>query len=216
MSIINATGTTFAIASAYGTAKNMTAITNAVEAVATLEASHGIAVNDYVELFSGWGRANGRIVRAKAVVTNDVTLEGLNTTNLTVYPTGSGGGTVRKVTTWTNLSQVTRQIDSSGGDQNYEDISTIDDLDDRQIPTTRSAVTLTLNFYDDPGLAWYPVVQNATELSVPTALRITFPGGSKILGNCNWSLGQIPTIEGGTLRGKMDLTFAARPMRYAA
>ena len=75
MSVTIATGTTFAYASTYGSSANMTAITNASEAVATLGAGHGVVVGDYLEVTSGWDRLTGRIVRAKTVATNDVTFE---------------------------------------------------------------------------------------------------------------------------------------------
>ena len=51
MAITLAVGTQVAIASAYGASKTMSAISNATAAVATLEASHGVIVGDYVEMF---------------------------------------------------------------------------------------------------------------------------------------------------------------------
>ena len=83
MAITISTGTVAAIASTYGSAVNMTAITNASEAVATLAAAHGVVVGDFLEVTSGWGRLDKRIVRAKTVATNDVTFEGINTTSTT-------------------------------------------------------------------------------------------------------------------------------------
>jgi hypothetical protein len=57
----------------------MTAVSNANPGVATLEASHGVALNDIIEVTSGWPRLNGRIVKAGTVNVNDVPLVGINT-----------------------------------------------------------------------------------------------------------------------------------------
>jgi hypothetical protein len=75
------TGAILSIAKTYGTSSNMTAITNAAEAVATLAAGHGVVVGDFLEVTSGWDLLNGRIVRAKTVATNDITFETINTTS---------------------------------------------------------------------------------------------------------------------------------------
>ncbi len=109
MSITKTTGLVLAAVSTCATAVNMTAITNASEAVATLQAGHGVLVGDLLEMTSGWGRLNGRLVRAKTVATNDVTLEGVNTTSTVNYPAGAGTGTVRLANASTgliNMSQI--------------------------------------------------------------------------------------------------------------
>lgn len=215
MAITQAVGTTFAIASAYGTSKNMTAVSNATEAVATLEASHGIAAGDYVEVTSGWDRLNARIVRIKTVATNDVTFEGINTSSTTNYPAGSGTGTVRKISTWTSLSQITQNFSVSGGDQQYADITTLSDSIRKQIPTVRAPIAVTLPVYDDPSLAWYSTVSSVSESSTATAMRASFPNGSKLVANAYWSLQKTPTVEDSTLRARIDVSFAAEPTRYA-
>ena len=83
MAITLATGTALSIASTYGASVNMTALTNAAEAVATLAVGHGCVVGDFLEVTSGWDLLNNRIVRVKTVATNDITFEGINTVSTT-------------------------------------------------------------------------------------------------------------------------------------
>ena len=156
MTITLSTGTIIAIAKTYGSAVTMSALSNAAEAVATLAVGHGCVVGDYLEVTSGWGRLNGRIVRVKTVATNDITFEGINTVSTTVYPAGTGTGTIRRITVWTNLSQI-QEIGSSGGDLQYADITAIDDVVAQHMPTIRSPVTMNLKTFDDPTLAWAAV-----------------------------------------------------------
>ena len=216
MSITRSTGSQFAIASTYGSNVNMTAITNATEAVATLAAGHGVVVGDYLEITSGWDLLNGRIVRVKALATNDATLEAINTTSTSNYPAGTGAGTIRRITAWTNLSQITTGINVSGGDVNFADITTITDQIRKQIPTDRNPVVVTLPCFDDPSLAWYATVAAASDSATATAFRMTTPSGSKLVANGYWSLRKVPTIEDSTLRSEITVSFSSEPTRYAS
>lgn len=215
MSITLSTGSVIAIASTYGSSSTMSAINNAAEAVATLGGGHGVVVGDYLEVTSGWDRLNKRIVRAKVVATNDITFEGIDTTNTTRYPTGTGTGSIRRITAWTNLSQV-QGVEPGGGEQQYADITTIADLVQKQIPTTRAPVTVSMTVFDDPALAYYAVVRAAAEAALETAVRFTFPNSSKLLANAFWSLQTTPSIgSNAPLTARIDLSYAAEPVRYA-
>jgi len=215
MAVTLAVGTVGAIASTYGTAVNMTAITNASEAVATLAAAHGVVVGDYLEVTSGWDRLNGRIVRAKTVATNDVTFESINTTSTTNFPAGSGTGTIRRITAWTNLSQLTRELGVSGGDQNFADITTLVDVLQKSVPTTRNPIQVSLPYFYDNALGWVATVQSASDAATATGFRLSFPNGNKLVANAYWSLQPVPTISDSTLRGQVDLTFSASPVIYS-
>lgn len=210
-----AVGTIAQIASSYATSKTMSAVSNANPAVATLEASHGVAVGDYIEVSSGWSLLDGRIVRVSAVATNDVTLEGVNTLSATLYPTGSGGGSVREISTWANITQLAANITFSGGDQQYADITTLQDRTQRQIPTVRTPVNIVLPIFYDESLPWVSTVRAVSDASVATGLRLVFPGASRMVGNAFWNLKDSPTIEDSTLRTEIALTFSAKPINYA-
>lgn len=214
MAITLAVGTVVAYASTYGSSVNMTAITNASEAVATLAAGHSVVVGDYLEVTSGWDRLNGRIVRAKTVATNDITFESINTTSTTNYPAGTGTGTIRRITAWTNLSQLTSDIGSSGGDINYADITTLTDTIKKQIPTQRNPVGVTLPGYYDASLGWFAGVSSVSESATATGFRMSFPNGNKLVANAYWSLNAVPSIQDSTLRSQIDVTFAAAPVVY--
>lgn len=215
MSITSAVGTTFAIASTYGSAKTMSAISNATSAVATLAASHGVVVGDILEVTSGWDRLNGRLVRVSAVATNDVTFEGIDTSSTTNYPAGTGTGTVRVISAWTQITQITADFSVSGGGQQYADVTTLADRTQKRIPTTRDPIDITLPLFDDPSLSWYSTVQSVSDSSTTAGLRVVFPNGSRLLANGYWSLRKTPTVSDSTLRGEISISMAADPTRYA-
>lgn len=216
MAITLATGAVLAIAKTYGSSVSMTALTNAAEAIATLAPGHGVVAGDYLEVTSGWGLIDKRIVRALSVSTNDVTFEDINTSNTTNYPAAGGTGSIRRITAWENLTQV-KSISVSGGDQQFADITAIDDQVQRQIPTIRGAVAVTVDTYDDPSLAWYDEVSTASDSKTPYGFRIVFPNGSRLVANSYWSLQKTPAITvNEALMTQISLTYAAEPVRYAS
>lgn len=210
-------GTAVYVAKTYGTASNMTAITNAAEAVATLGAGHGVVVGDYLEITSGWGRLNGRIVRVKTVATNDVTLEGINTSNTSQYPAGSGTGTVRRITVWEEILQIKADgISITGGEQQFADITTLSDTTSKQIPTIRGAQSLSITVFDDPLLAYVATVTAYRDTATPAGVRLNFPNGAKTVGNGYWSIQDVATVEANqAMTNTLGVSFSSNPVRYA-
>lgn len=213
MSIILAVGTTFKIVSTYGPVKAMSAVSNANPAVATLEASHGVVVGDKIHIKSGWELLNDRYVRVSAVSVNDVTLEGVNTSNTDLYPAGGGVGTVRESTATTEVTQITRDYTTSGGEQQYADVSTLKNRQDQRLPTNRSPIDVVLPVFHDPSLAWYPVVRAAD--GIPVAGEIVYPGNARSLFTAYWSLGNVATVSDKTLRNAVALAYANDPVEYS-
>src|SRR5574337_839023 len=211
------TGSAVAIASTYSTAKTFSSITNATEAVASFAADPSLVANDYIEVTSGWGRLNQRVVRVKTVSGTGpylVTFEKMDTSDTNKYPAGSGAGSVRKITAWTSMSQI-KDLSTSGGDQQFADVTAIDDVVTQQMPTVRSAQSMTMTIFDDPTLAWYDVVRAASEAATPVALRMTFPNTTYLVANAYWSLNQVPSVtKNDALTTQVTLSYAAQAMRY--
>lgn len=215
MAITLSTGVALAIAKTYEAAVNMTAITNDSEAVATLVVGHNVVVGDYLEVTSGWGLLDKRVVRVKTVATNDVTFEGINTTSTTNYPTGTGTGSIRRITAWSALSQV-KGMSASGGDMQFANVTAIDDVVTKQVPTVRNAVSMNIDVFDDPAQQWYIDVSAAADARAPFGLRMSFPNGSKLVANAYWSLQRVPTVSTNeALVTQISLSYAAEPVRYA-
>ena len=107
-------GTVTSVATVLASAKTITGVSNAAEAVVSSTA-HGYSIGDIVMVFSAWGRLNARAFRVKSVTTDTFVLEGADTTNTDFYTPGGGAGTAQKVTTWVDLDK-TLNHSSSGGD----------------------------------------------------------------------------------------------------
>ena len=108
------TGTLFSIATTFGSAITVTAISNATEAVCTASA-HGLSTGDVVEITSGWGRLNRRVFEIEVVDAGSFKLLKANTASTAHFPPGTGGGSAREITAWQQLSKVMNP-QTSGGD----------------------------------------------------------------------------------------------------
>lgn len=206
-------GSLIYIASGYAASKNMTAISNATSAVATLEASHGIVANDYLEMTSGWSRLTNKIFKAGSVSTNDVTLTGIDTSSTAIYPAGAGTGTIREITGWTQLQQVL-STNSTGGEQQFTEFQFLEADAQRRLPTTKSAGGLTISVADDPTLAGFLLASAANDDRLQRAVRIVLPSGKEILYNAYISLNKTPSLTVNQIMAcECTLSFLAEPVR---
>jgi hypothetical protein len=201
-------GTTFAIAASYGAAKPFTDITNAKPPKVT-SAAHGLTDGTIVEILSGWSRLNNRVARVNSPTADEFELQGIDTTKTSVYPAGTGIGSVRAVQTFQQITQVL-QSTASGGEQQFYNYSFIEDTgDEKQIPTIRSARSYALTLADDPSLPHYPLLDAADEDREPRVIEMTLPGDSKVYFRAYVSFSKVPTTtknEAMTITVTLSLT----------
>lgn len=208
-------GVVLALATAYASSQVVSAVSSASEAVATAT-GHTLVNGDLVEFTSGWSKANGRIFRVKGVATNTFTLEGLDTTSANLFPAGSGAGSVRKITGWTQISQVLEST-SQGGEQQFANYSFLENDFQSQIPTETSAQSISVSIADDPALAGYQALKAANGTKVAVGLRATLPSGSLILYNAYVGFDETPSMtKGQVMACKASFSLVNRPVRYAA
>lgn len=208
-------GATFEIASAYGAAIPFTVLSNTNPAVASALA-HGLAEGDIIAVNSGWTRLDGRAVRVADIASGTFALGGVNTVNVQQYPAGSGVGSAREVTSFTEISQIT-ELNSTGGEQQFNTFGFLADDDDRQMPTTKNPITLTITVADDPSKPYVDVCEAADDDKQPRVLRLNLPGGSSIVYNGYVSITTTPTMARNNLMTRViSIALTGRPARYAA
>lgn len=210
-------GSLFHMGTVYGATKAMSAVSNADPGVATLEASHGVSTGDIIEvLTSGWSRLDGKVIKAGTVSVNDVPLTGVNTTSTSIYAAGSGVGTIREVSTWTQITQIL-DSNSNGGEQQFYEYQTLEADAQRRIPTVKTAYGLTLTVGDDVSLAGYTALENANDDRLQRATRVTFPDGSKLYFSALWTLNKMPSLTVNTAMAlQVTLSLLNEPMRYTS
>lgn len=216
MAVTLPNGSLVHIGSAYGSAITVTAVSNAATAVVTA-AAHGLSDGDYIVLTSGWTRLNGRTFRVGNCTTGTFELEGINTADTDVYAAGSGTGSFKEVTTWTQVQQILT-VASTGGEQNFTDYQFLEADSAVSIPTFKSPVRITMSIADDPSLPGYVACKAANDDRVPRALRMSYANGSKAAYNAYISIGTTPSL---TVNEVMAVEMTAtlvnpEPSRYAS
>ncbi|MDR6394630.1 phage tail protein [Herbaspirillum seropedicae] len=192
----------------------VTAVSNAAEAVCTIAASEDIAAGDYVIVDSAWLKLSGTVARVKSYAGTSLTLEGVDTTDTQQFPAGSGGGSIQKVESWVVIPQITA-FESSGGEQNFANVEFLDDDQQRQIPTSKSAQTVSITIADDPAAQHNAVLKKADASRAIRPLLLALPNGSKILYNGYVSFNPTPTLtKGNIMTVKASVALVARPTRY--
>ena len=210
------TGTTFFIASAYAASKTVTVVTNASEAVVT-SAAHGYSNGDIVEITSGWGRRNLRSFRIKSVATDTFVLEGADTTSTTLFPAGSGIGSVRKISTFTQITGVMNP-QSSGGDPKTVTYKFVESDVEYSINDGFSATNYTMELdADSIGGAGYTALKALTDVQTYTCLKMVTRSGSLIFQPCTVALNEAVRLQDGQIN-RVNVAFngSNRLTRYAS
>ena len=208
-------GAIVSLATTMGTAKTVSALTNAATGVATSTA-HGFTDGDLVIMSSGWSNLDNRIVRVDNSATNVFDIEGVDTSSVTLFPAGSGTGSATEITAFTQITQI-MGFATSGGDPQFATYSFLEQNFETQIPTISSAQTITIDIADDPALAGYIALKAASDARATRGLKITMPDGSFILYYGYVSLNETPSVsKGAVMQVKATFSLLGRPVRYAA
>lgn len=210
------TGSTFFVASTIASEKTTTVVTNASEAVVT-SAAHGYSNGDIVIIGSGWGRLNRRAFRIKSVTTDTFVLEGAETSNTTYFPAGTGVGTVKKVSAFTQITTVMNPS-SSGGDPKTVNYKFIESDVEYQINDGFTATSYTVELDADAiGGAGYTALKTLTDVQTDTILKIVTRSGSILLVPCTVALNEAVSFTDGQIN-KVKASFSGnnRAVRYAS
>jgi hypothetical protein len=208
-------GSTVHIGSAYGSDLTVTAATNANPCVMTSTA-HGLSNGDYIVATSGWTRTTDRVFRVANVTANTFELEGHDTSDTDVYAAGSGTGSVKEVTTWTQISQVLN-ITSQGGEQQFATYQPLEGDREVRIPTIKSGGGLDMEVGDDPTLAGFVAAMAANDDRVARAVRITASNSSKSLFYSYVSADKVPQMNvNQVMTARVSLSHLGEATRYTS
>lgn len=194
-------------------AKTVTAITNANPAVATCT-GHGYTTGDEIMLSSGWEDATDSVYKIEAVDANSFKILGLDTTNTSFFPTGSGGGSAQKLSAWTAIPQVLT-ISASGGDARFTDVNPLAKRNGIRIPTGFNATSVTLSLGFDATNASYKSMVGISRSLSKVAFKQVLSGGSVQYGYGYMSVSEFPKLNNNSVNTvDAALTFLGRTMSY--
>jgi len=210
------TGTIISIATVFAAAKTVTAISNAAEGVVSCTA-HGYSAGDIIEITSGWGRLNKRAFKVKTILTDSFALDGASTVSTEFFPVGSSAGTVRKVSTWQQVSKVMNPT-SSGGEPKPVPVKYLES--DVEF-TKNDGFTATQEGFDidadEIGQAGYEALRSLSDVQTDTIMKKTLKSGSIILTPCTVALNENVQMSDGKINTcKVAISGNNRITRYAS
>lgn len=205
-----------AVASAFAAAKTVTGISNAAEAVVSCTA-HGYQVGDIVQIYSAWGRLNRRAVKIKSVTTDSFVAQDIDTTNTEFFPAGGGAGTVRKVSTWTQISKYLNPSQSGGEPKNVT-VKFMDEDVETNLNDGFTAVTESFEVDADQfGTVAYNTLRTLSDVQTDTILKKTLKSGAQIYTPCTIALNEnVKLADGSIMTNVVSVNGNGRLTRYAA
>ncbi len=206
-------GSSQQFANTFATAKTISAVTNANPAVATSTA-HGYVTGDEILFNSGWEDAADSVFKIEVVDANSFKILGLDSSNTSFFPTGSGVGTAQKVTGWTAIPQVLT-ISSSGGDARFTDVNPLAKRNGIRIPTGFNATSVTLSLGYDATNANYKAMLGISRNLSKVAFKQVLAGGSTQYGYGYMNVSEFPQLNNNQVNTvQAALTFLGRTMSY--
>lgn len=216
MSSIFINGTRYSMSTALAAAVPITAITNAKPAVAS--AATPPSDKSVLVLKSAWTNLNETVARSANADADSFEIAGVDTTNTVLYPAGSGAGNFQAVTSWVDLDQV-RDVVMAGGDQQFFNYQYVEDLTSRQRqkPTFKNAMTMTVSLDYDPDKPWYAALTEADRMREPVVVRGVLPNGSTLFYYAYPSFNKVPVGQvNENLQNTAVFSLIADPIRYEA
>lgn len=177
----------------FASAKTITALTNANPAVATSTA-HGYATNDEILLTSGWEDATDTVYKVTVIDANSFSIQGLDTSNTSFFPAGTGTGSAQKLSGWTAIPQVLT-ISSSGGDARFTDVAPLSKRNAVKIPTGFNATSVTLSLAHDASNANYQTMLGISRTLTKVAFKQVISGGATTYGYGYMNVSEMPKLN---------------------
>lgn len=193
MSLYFAEGSSQQFSQTFASAKTITALSNANPAVAT-SVAHGFTTGDEILLTSGWEDLTDTVVKITVLTADTFSLQGVDTSNTSFFPTGTGIGTASKITGWTAIPQV-MTISGSGGDARFTDVQLLAKRNALKIPTGFNAVSVTMTLAHDPAQAAYITLMGISRNLSKVAFKQAISGGAVTYGYGYISVSEMPKLN---------------------
>lgn len=189
-------GTQWFVSTGFGPVVPISALSNASPAVATVSNTAALAAGDIVVVASNWPSLNEKALRLKAFVAGDATLEDFDTSDLLEFPAGMGAGSLRKVSSWVQLAQMS-DINKSGGEQQFATFQYVEDRKgrQRQKPTYKNPKSLVLTMDYDPAAEWYSALEKLDTSGAPVVVKAQLPNNAILLYYAYPSFDADPSME---------------------
>ena len=208
-------GSKFFYSKTFAAAKTITDLTNADPAVATAVA-HGYSDGNTVLVESGWSEANNSVFEVDQITADTFKLQGLDTSNTSIFPAGTGIGSAQLVSAWTEIPQIL-SISPQGGGPRYGTFNPLGDRQGRRQIIGFEAASLDMTIGHDPNNATLKEMAAISRAYTKVAIKVAIPGGGRVYGYGNLSVSEIPQMSpGNPISITAGVSFDGRVISYGA
>ena len=139
-----------------------------------------LQVGDFVMITdSSWGKLADRVLRvSKKENTNIAYLEGIDVSDSNQFP-GTGTGHLVRIPEWVEIPCV-QDLSQDGGEQQFYTYQCLSDDQEQQIPTYKSAVSITYTFAHDFENTIYDKLRAYDQEGQAVAMRMFVPKAKEI------------------------------------
>lgn len=174
-------------------AKTITVASNANPAVLT-SVAHGYSTNDEVLFTSGWEDATDSVFKVTVLTVDTFSLQGLDSSNTSFFPSGSGVGTTEKLSSWTAIPQVLT-VNTSGGDARFTTVTPLAKRNAVNIPTGFNATSISMSLAHDAAQAAYITMLGISRNLSKVAIKQVISGGAVTYGYGYLSVAEAPQLN---------------------
>lgn len=200
----------------FAAAKDATTVSNATPNAVVGSVAHGYDDGNEVLLASGWEDATDSVWRVDNKTTDTLQLEGLDSSDTTLFAPGSGVGTMKKITGWMELQQWLESQDSGGGAR-YVDVNPISRRRGLKLFAGFEPMDLNLSFGYDPTLASQIAMIAASRVGAKRAFKVVAPGGMVGYFYAGIAVNEMPTLgKGAPMQARAAINVLGRFVSYVA
>lgn len=193
MSFFFPEGSSFQFSQTLAGAKTVTVASNANPAVLT-SVAHGYTTNDEVLFTSGWEDATDSVWKVNVLTADTFNLLGLDSSNASFFPVGTGIGTTQKLSGWTAIPQIL-SIAAQGGDARFTEVALLAKRNATKIPTGFNATTIGLQLAHDATLAGFITMLGISRNLSKCAFKQVVSGGAVTYGYGYMSVSEFPKMN---------------------
>ena len=200
----------------FAAAKTATTVSNATPNAVVGSVAHGYTDGDEVLFTSGWEDVTDTVWRVDNKTTDTLELEGLDSSDTSLFAAGSGVGTLEEVSGWTELQQWLDSQDSGGGAK-YVDVNPISRRNAIKLFAGFEAIELNLTFGYDPALASQIAMIAASRVGAKRAFKVVAPGPMVGYFYGNIAINEMPSLSKGTvMQARAAISVLGRFVSYTA
>lgn len=199
----------------FAAAKTVSTISNASPGVASAT-GHGYSDLDPILLTSGWEDATDTVWEVDSLTADTFGVTGLDSTDTNWYAAGSGAGTAKKISGWTEIPQILT-LSSSGGGPKYGTVEPLSRRNAIRTPIGFEPMSIDVTCGHDATNATWKDMLAITRTFSKVAIKIVIPGGGRLYGYGNLAASEMVNLSKGNANTvNAALTLDGRMIGYGA